>query len=86
MYAYEVGRFVPDGRNETWWLNSRVPCFEDDPNLSKPVARPILYLQVRGELIKKGDVTPGGYTHELNVHEVISCRRVTDDERTPFEF
>ena len=83
-YGFEVATFTPDGTDATWWLNGQLPCLES--GVPPSIARPILYLQVRGALIKKEQVTYDGYTHELNVSEVISCRRVADDERTPFEF
>ena len=84
-YGFEVSTFVPDGTSNRWWLNGRLPCLE--PELSPSVARPILYLRVRGTLTSKGSQpTPDGYTHELNVSEVLKCRRVDYDERTPFEF
>jgi len=79
---FEVSRFTPKDTHEAWWLSGKVPCLDKFTKVGDEDSEPLyLHLEVRGTLSPEGHYGHlGGYSRELEVTEVLSCRRATHDE------
>jgi hypothetical protein len=85
-FGFEVSSFVPTNTKETWWLSGASPCRSlSDAARGKSGENPVIYLEIRGTLSRKGRYGHlGAYPRELNVQKVLTCRKLWPDERAEF--
>jgi hypothetical protein len=84
VYLFRFGerQFVPKGSHDSWVLKGADRCVEKYAVLTDYIPKPsILYLKVQGSLSPRGRYgLSKTNTHELQISEVLVCRRASKDE------